>query len=103
MDRARAPEHSRGMNEHTTTGGIMVRLLEKKRSALLALGLTLGAVAIVAGYSAKAGSGSASDRPATKAMQWRLIADAPEPIAAERTTVWTGTEMIVTGVNPGPD
>ena len=82
----------------------MVKLLDKKGAPLLVLGLVLAAAAIVGGCGARGGSGAASDRPAAKAAgPWRAIANAPEPIAADRTTVWTGSEMIVTGINPGAD
>ena len=80
----------------------MTRLLKTKGSAFLVSGLALAALAIVAGCGVRGGSGSASDRPTAKAAgQWRAIADAPKPIAAGRTTVWTGSEMIVTGFTPG--
>ena len=70
---------------------------------LLVFGLAVAAAAIVVGSGFVGGSSSASDRSAAKAGAWRRVAQAPEPIAADRTTVWTGTEMIVTGVNPGSD
>ena len=80
----------------------MTRLLKTKGSAFLVSGLALAALAIVAGCGVRGGSGSASDRPTAKAAgHWRAIADAPKPIAAGRTTVWTGSEMIVTGFTPG--
>jgi hypothetical protein len=92
------------MNTNTRTGGIMARLLDHKRHAFLVFGLALAAVAIVAGCGVKSPSSSPADRPTARAAgHWRAIADAPEPIAAGRTTVWTGDEMIVTGVNPGSD
>ena len=82
----------------------MARLLKTKRCAFLVFGLALVALAIVAGCGGRGGSSSASDRANAKAAgHWRAIADAPEPIAAGRTTVWTGSEMIVTGIDPGPD
>jgi hypothetical protein len=82
----------------------MARLLKAKGLAVLAFGLAFAAVAIVAGCGIGGESGSASDRSAAKpAGHWRAIADAPEPIAADRTIVWTGSEMIATGVNPGGD
>lgn len=82
----------------------MDRRLTQRGSALLALGLALAAVAVAAGCGVRGGSRSASDRPAAKASgPWRAIATAPESIAAGRTSVWTGSEMIVTGVNPGSD
>ena len=82
----------------------MARLLNTKGTAFLVFGLVLAALAIVAGCGGRGGSSSASDRPTAKAAgHWRAIADAPKPIAAGRTTVWTGSEMIVTGINPGSD
>ena len=82
----------------------MARLLNTKGTAFLVFGLALAALAIVAGAGGRGGSSSASDRPTAKAAgHWRAIANASKPIAAGRTTVWTGSEMIVTGINPGPD
>jgi hypothetical protein len=92
------------MNRHTRTGGIMTRLLTAKRTRFLVFGLALVALAIASGCGGRGVSSSPSDRPAAKAARhWRAIADAPESIAAGRTMVWTGSEMIVTGVNPGSD
>jgi hypothetical protein len=102
MDRAYEPQHTRGMKENTRTGGIMTRLLKKEARVFLVFGLALAALAIVAGCGVRGGSGSASTRPTAKASgHWRVIANAPESIAAGRTTVWTGSEMIVTGFTPG--
>jgi hypothetical protein len=82
----------------------MDRRLTQRGSALLAIGLALAAVAVAAGCGVGGGSGSAADRPAAKAPgHWRAIADALEPLAAGRTSVWTGSELIATGFNPGPD
>ena len=81
----------------------MSRVTKIKIPLLLAFGLAVAAAAIVVGAGFIGGSSSASDRSAAKAGAWRRVAQAPEPIAADRTTVWTGTEMIVTGVNPGSD
>jgi len=82
----------------------MNRHLTKRAALFLSFGLALATVAIVAGCGIGGGSSSAPDRPAAKsAGHWRTIANAPEPVAADRTTVWTGSEMIVTGVNPGQD
>ena len=39
----------------------------------------------------------------SQAGVWRELPDAPAAIAAGRTTVWTGSEMIVTGFTPGSD
>lgn len=82
----------------------MTRHLSKRGSAFLAFGLALAAVVTVAGCGVGGRSSSAPNRPSAKApARWQAIANAPQPIAADRTTVWTGSEMIVTGVNPGPD
>jgi hypothetical protein len=92
------------MKEHTRTGGIMPTLLKTKGPAFIVFGLAFVALAIVAGCGVRGGSSSASDRPIVKAVgHWRAIANAPEPIAVGRTTVWTGSEMIVTGFTPGSD
>src|SRR5215470_9494005 len=99
MDRPRRRDDTRGMGGDTTTGGIMDRRLTKRGSAFLAFGLALAAVAVAAGCGVGGGSRSAADRPTAKAAgPWRAISNAPEPIAAGRTSVWTGSEMIVTGV-----
>jgi N-acetylneuraminic acid mutarotase len=75
-----------------------------RNSALLFLGLAVAAAATLVGAGFVGGSSSASNRPAAKAAgAWRQLPDAPVSIAAGRTTVWTGSEMIVTGVNPGAD
>jgi len=82
----------------------MTRLGKRKRPAILVFGLAIATAAILVGSGVIGGSSSASDRPAPKATgSWRPLADAPEPIAAGRTSVWTGTEMIVSGTNPGAD
>ena len=77
----------------------MARLLKANRPVLVVLGLALAAVAIVAGCGGRGGSSAASHRPtANAAGNWRALPNAPEAIAAGRTTVWTGSEMIVTGI-----
>ena len=77
----------------------MARLLKANRPALIVLGLALAAVAIVAGCGGRGGSSAASHRPTANATgNWRALPNAPEAIAAGRTTVWTGSEMIVTGI-----
>ena len=81
----------------------MSMLTKIKIPLLLVFSLAAAAAAILIGAGFVGGSSSASDRSAAKAGAWRRVAQAPEPIAASRTTVWTGTEMIVTGVNPGSD
>ena len=61
--------------------------------------------------SEPASSAARAPRPASRRRlpkpqltgPWRYIADAPQPIAAGRTSVWTGREMIVAGTNPGSD
>jgi len=64
-----------------------------KRSALLALILVVATAAILVGSGSIAGSDSS---PA--AGHWRVLPPAPIAIVAGRTSVWTGTELIVTGV-----
>ena len=82
----------------------MATLLKANRPALAVLGLALAAVAIIAGCAGKGGSSATSDRPTAKAAgAWRAIANAPEAIGAARTTVWTGSEMIVTGIKLDAD
>jgi hypothetical protein len=78
-----------------------------KNSLLAVFALAAAAAAILVGAGFVGGSGSAS-KPAPMPKPpltgpWRYMADAPQPIAAGRTSVWTGTEMIVAGTNPGPD
>ena len=81
----------------------MSKFTKIKIPLLLVFGLAAAAAAILIGAGFVGGSSSASDRSAAKAGAWRRVAQAPEPIASGRTTVWTGTEMIVAGVNPGSD
>lgn len=81
----------------------MSRLAKIKNSVLLLLGIGMTLVAIFVGLVFVGGSSSKSSPPSKASGHWRTIADAPDPIAAGRTTVWTGSEMIVTGVNPGSD
>jgi hypothetical protein len=82
----------------------MSQLTKIKTPLLFALGLALAGAAILLGAGFVGDSSSASDRHSAKAAgDWRRLPDAPESIAAGRTTVWTGSEMIVTGVNPGAD
>jgi N-acetylneuraminic acid mutarotase len=64
-----------------------------KRSALLAFVLVVATMAILVGSGSIAGSDSS-----TAAGQWRLLPPAPIAIVAGRTSVWTGTELIVSGV-----
>ncbi len=82
----------------------MYKVTKIKTPLLLVFGLAVAAAAILVGAGFVGGSSSASNRHVAKAAGvWRQLADAPESIAAGRTTVWTGSEMIVTGVNPGAD
>jgi Kelch motif len=82
----------------------MSRFTKIKNSLLLVLGFAVAAAAILIGLGFVGGSGPASSQPAPKVSgPWRSMPDAPEPIAAGRVAVWTGTEMIVAGVNPGSD
>jgi len=79
-----------------------------KNSLLAVLGLAAAVLAILVGLGFIGGSSSASSRPAPPPKPkltgpWRYMADAPQPISAGRTTVWTGHEMIVAGTNPGSD
>jgi hypothetical protein len=64
-----------------------------KRSALLAFILVVATTAILVGSGSIAGSDSS---PA--AGHWRLLPPAPNAVVAGRTSVWTGTELIVSGV-----
>jgi hypothetical protein len=73
-----------------------------KHSVLAVCALALAAAAILIGLGFIGGAGSS--RPAAKVSgPWRSIPDAPAPIAAGRTAVWTGRELIVAGTNPGSD
>jgi hypothetical protein len=75
----------------------------KIKISLLVFGLLVALGAILAGVGFVGGSSSASNPSTASAGVWRELPDAPAAIAAGRTTVWTGSEMIVTGFNPGPD
>lgn len=77
-----------------------------RNSVVLTVVLAGTAVAVLLSTGFVGGSGAASSRPAHKAPltgPWRYISDAPHPVAAGRTAVWTGREMIVAGTNPGSD
>jgi hypothetical protein len=89
------------MNQKTLDiGGTMSLFAKIKHPVLAACGLAVTAAAILIG----AGFVGSNSHPAAKPTgPWRAIAHAPESIAAGRTTVWTGTEMIVAGVKPGSD
>ena len=78
----------------------MSKFSKIKIPLLLVVGVAVAAAAILAGAGLVGGSSSASDRAAGV---WRELPDAPAAIAAGRTTVWTGSEMIVTGFTPGSD
>src|SRR5262249_27228157 len=101
MDPARCRAQTRAMYQKTLDiGGTMSSLARIKHPVLAACGLALAAAAILIGAGFV---GSNSHSAAKAAGPWRAIAEAPHSIAAGRTTVWTGSEMIVTGVNPGSD
>ena len=68
-----------------------------KRSGFLFL-LVFATAVVLTGCGASSGSHSS---PA--ASGWHLLPEAPSAIAAGRTSVWTGTEMIISGTNPGAD
>ena len=79
-----------------------------KNSLLAVSALVVATAAVLVGAGFVGGSGSKSTKPAPLPKPpltgpWRYMADAPHPIAAGRTTVWTGREMIVAGTNPGSD
>ena len=79
-----------------------------KNSLLAVFALAVAGAAILVGAGFVGGSGSASSKPAAMPKPrltgpWRYMADAPQPIAAGRTSVWTGREMILAGTNPGSD
>jgi hypothetical protein len=75
----------------------------KIKISLLVFGLLVALGAILAGVGFVGGTSSASNPSTASVGVWRELPDAPDAIAAGRTTVWTGSEMIVTGFNPGPD
>jgi len=81
----------------------MSLLAKIKNPILVACGLALATAAILIGSGFVGGSSSKAKPVAKPSHGWRAIADAPKSVAAGRTVVWTGTEMIVAGVNPGPD
>jgi N-acetylneuraminic acid mutarotase len=81
----------------------MFTSLKIKSSVLLVLGLAFAAAAILIGLGFVGGSSSKSSSLSKASGTWRAIAEAPQSIAAGRTTVWTGSEMILTGVDPGSD
>jgi hypothetical protein len=64
-----------------------------RRVALLAFATVLAAAAILVGSGTPFGSG-ATDTPAP----WRLLPRAPLTFDAGQTSVWTGTELIVSGL-----
>jgi hypothetical protein len=79
-----------------------------KNSVLAAFALLVAAAAILVGAGFVGGSSSKASRPAPIPKPplmgpWHYMADAPQPIAAGRVVVWTGTEMILAGTNPGSD
>jgi hypothetical protein len=75
-----------------------------KRSAFVALILVVATAAVLVGSRAiaRSDSSSASGQPAAKTTTsgtgtWRVLPEAPFAVAVGRTSVWTGTEMIVSG------
>jgi hypothetical protein len=64
-----------------------------RRVALLAFALAVAAAAVLAGSESLLGSGA---KPAT--ASWRLLPPAPLAFEAGQTSVWTGSEMIVSGL-----
>jgi Kelch motif protein len=77
---------------------------KRKNSVLVVFGLAVATAAILIGSGFIGGSASSSAAYRhVPGGPWRLLADAPESIAAGRTAVWTGNEMIVAGTNPGSD
>jgi len=82
----------------------MSRFSKIKIPLLLVFSVAVAAAVILVGAGFVGGSSSASDRHVAKpAGGWRELPEAPAAIAAGRTTVWTGSEMIVTGFTPGSD
>jgi hypothetical protein len=81
----------------------MSMLAKIKNPVLIVCGLALATAAILIGSGFVGGSSSKPKPVAKPSHGWRAIANAPESVAAGRTVVWTGTEMIVAGVNPGSD
>ena len=86
----------------------MSTFAKTKNSLLAIFALLVAAAAILVGAGFVGGSSSKASRPAPVPKPplsgpWRYIADAPRSIAAGRTAVWTGREMIVAGTNPGSD
>jgi hypothetical protein len=74
----------------------MSTLARIKNPLLVVCGLVLATAAILVGTGFVGGSHSKPSKPAAKASgPWRAIADAPQSIAAGRTAIWSGTEMIV--------
>jgi len=86
----------------------MPKLAKIKNSLLAILALVVATAAVLVGAGFVGGSGSQASKPAPQRKPpltgpWHYMADAPQAIAAGRTTVWTGREMIVAGTNPGSD
>ena len=107
MDRARSRADSRSTKRHPDWRK-HGQLRQDQNSLLALFGLAVAAAAILVGVGFVGGSGSASIEPAPMPKPrvtgpWRYIADAPQSIAAGRTAVWTGRELIVAGTNPGSD
>jgi hypothetical protein len=79
----------------------MSNFFNNKRT-LLALVTLAVAAAIVLGAGFAQSFGSKSGHPSKATGSWRSLAAAPDSIAAGRTAVWTGTELIVAGVKLDP-
>src|SRR5262245_66303971 len=87
MDPRGGRADTRDMNATTSRGGTMKSQL--KHAALAVCGLAVASAAIMIGLGFVGGAGSS--RSAAKVSgPWRSIPDAPAPIAAGRTAVWTG-------------
>ena len=75
----------------------MSRFTKIKIPLLLVFSLAAAAAAILIGAGLRRRLELCVGSIGAKAGAWRRVAQALEPIAAGRTTVWTGTEMIVAG------
>ena len=75
----------------------MFRLGRKtRRVGLLAFALAVATAAVLVGSSSLLGSSST-----TKAESWRVLPRAPIAFEAGHTSVWTGTELILSGLTGG--
>ena len=80
----------------------MSTLAKIKNPVLVVCGLALATAAILIGGGFVDGVGSKSHHSQKAAGSWQAIAEAPESIAADRTAVWSGTQIIVAGVKLDP-